>query len=407
MKGQLTTKSEAKKIDGAAPSAYGSGGLAGRQNTLRAHKDVSASNPGPQNLPLKKQNPNSSLPPATDHGTVLPIWYSFELVHRRMQEGGWTHQVTERELPSSKEIAAVQMRITAGSYRELHWHIADEWAYMQFGRARVTVLNPDGTLFIDDVEEGDIWLFPAAYPHSIQGLGNDGCEFLLVFNQGDFSEESTFLLSDWIAHTPPDVLAKNFRLPPESIAKLPTDSLYIFRGNRPDSLKADIAETANGGAKSPVYTFKLHAMAPSKKTAMGEVRVVDGKNFPASQKIAAALVTVKPGGLRELHWHPNASEWQYYIQGSGRMTVFNSSEQSRTMDFSANDVGFVPAVAGHYVENTGDTDLVFLEMFVAPEFIDFSLNNWIRHLPRTIAMDHLGLDSEEIDQIPPGKEIVL
>jgi oxalate decarboxylase len=406
MKGQLT-KIEAKKIDGAAPSAYGSGGLAGRENTLRAQKDVSASNLGPQNLPLKEQNPNSNLPPATDHGTVPPIWYSFELVHRRMQEGGWTHQVTERELPSSKEIAAVQMRITAGSYRELHWHVADEWAYMLSGKARVTVLNPDGTMFIDDVEEGDIWLFPAGYPHSIQGLGDDGCEFLLVFNQGDFSEESTFLLSDWIAHTPREVLAKNFRLPPESVAKLPTDSLYIFRGNRPESLEADIAETTNSGAKSPRYTFKLHAMAPNRKTRMGETRIVDSKNFPVSKKIAAALVTVKPGGLRELHWHPNASEWQYYVKGSGRMTVFNSSEQSRTMDFNGNDVGFVPVVAGHYIENTGDTDLVFLEMFVAPEFIDFSLNNWIRHLPRTIAMDHLGLDSEEIDQIPSAKESVI
>jgi oxalate decarboxylase len=148
-------------------------------------------------------------------------------------------------------------------------------------------------------------------------------------------------------------------------------------------------------------------MAPSKKNAMGEARIVDSKNFPVSKKIAAALVIVKPGGLRELHWHPNASEWQYYVQGSGRMTVFNSSEQSRTMDFNANDVGFVPAVAGHYIENTGDTDLVFLEMFVAPEFIDFSLNNWIRHMPKTLAMDHLGLNSEEIDRIPPGKEIVL
>ncbi|MGB8890077.1 MAG: cupin domain-containing protein [Candidatus Korobacteraceae bacterium] len=130
------------------------------------------------------------------------------------------------------------------------------------------------------------------------------------------------------------MLAKNFRLPSESIAKLPTDSFYIFRGNRPESLEADIAETAaEAGAKSLSYTFKLHAITPSKKTATGEVRIVDGKNFPASQKIAAPLVTVKPGGLRELHWHPNASAWQYYIQGSGRMTVFNSSEQSCTMDF--------------------------------------------------------------------------
>jgi oxalate decarboxylase len=89
------------------------------------------------------------------------------------------------------------------------------------------------------------------------------------------------------------------------------------------------------------------------------------------------------------------------------MTVFNSSEQARTMDFNANDVGFVPIVAGHYIENTGDTDLIFLEMFAAAEFVDFSLNQWIRKPPKTIAMDHLGPSSEEIDAIPPSKEVIL
>jgi oxalate decarboxylase len=401
-------KQEATVIDGMPPSSYGSNGKPGRENTAKAQKDISITNPGPVNAVLQKQNPNSDLPPITDHGTVPPIWYSFDLAHKRIQEGGWTHQVTERELPSSKEIAAVQMRITAGGYRELHWHVADEWAYMLAGKARVTVLNPDGTMFIDDVEQGDLWLFPAGYPHSIQGLGETGCEFLLVFNQGSFSEESTFLISDWIAHTPPEVLAKNFKLPAESIAKLPTDQLYIFRGNMPNSLEDDITEVSGDhGAKSPSYTFKMRSMAPTRKTASGEARIVDSKNFPISKKIAAALVIVKPGGLRELHWHPNASEWSFFLQGSGRMTVFNSSEQARTMDFNANDVGFVPAVAGHYVENTGTEDLVFLEMFVAPEFVDFSLNSWIRNLPKTIAMDHLGLNSDEIDQIPAEKEVIL
>jgi oxalate decarboxylase len=95
------------------------------------------------------------------------------------------------------------MRLTAGSFRELHWHTADERAMMLYGKARVTVSNPDGTMFIDDVGKGDLWLFPAGYPHSIQGLQPDGCEFLLVFDEGNFTEEGTFLLSELLAHTPP------------------------------------------------------------------------------------------------------------------------------------------------------------------------------------------------------------
>jgi len=373
-------------------------------NTRTAERGPSASNPGPENRPLLNENPNSNTPPPTDNGDVGPIWYSFDLTHKRIQEGGWTHQVTQRELPSSKDIAGVNMRLTAGSFRELHWHTADEWSIMLAGNARVTVLNPDGTIFIDDVSKGDLWYFPAGYPHSIQGLGPDGCEFLLVFNEGLFSEDNTFLLSEWLAHTPGEVLSKNFNLDKAALAKLPKGSLYIFPANLPRTLAQDRAAVGGQKVQSPVqYTFKMESMAPTFRTPGGEVRVVDSHNFPAARNIAAAMLTIKPGGLRELHWHPNASEWQYYVAGKGRMTVFTPVGSARTVDVRANDVGYVPAVAGHYVENTGDTDLVVLEMFKAPEFLDMSLNNWIRHLPPEMVTSHLGLDASTLQSIPAEK----
>ncbi len=371
-------------------------------------KNDPASNPGQENDLLLRENPNSNMPPATDKGAIGPIWYSFDLAHKRIEKGGWTHEVTQRELPPSTDLAGVNMRLTAGSFRELHWHTADEWAFMLYGSARVTVLNPDGTVFIDDVNKGDLWYFPAGLPHSIQGLGQDGCEFLLVFDEGHFSEDNTFLVSEWVAHTPPEVLAKNFNLSPEEVAKLPKDELYIFPADLPKSLVEDRASVGGKSVEAQQqYTFKMEAMAPTKKTAGGEVRVVDSRNFPASKNIAAGLVTVKPGGMRELHWHPNASEWQFYIAGKGRMTVFMPTGRARTMDFNANDVGFVPAVAGHYIENTGDTDLVFLEMFKTQEFQDISLNNWIRRLPPEMVTAHLNLDAASIRKIPAEKQEVL
>jgi oxalate decarboxylase len=157
-----------------------------KASTQKAEHDHSSSDPGPENKVLQGLNPNSNMPPPTDHGDVVPIWYSFDLVKKRVEEGGWTHEVTQRVLPSSRDIAGVNMRLTAGSYREMHWHTADEWAYVLYGNARVTVMQPDGNMFIGDVGEGDLWIFPAGHPHSIQGLGPDGTEFLLVFNQGDF-----------------------------------------------------------------------------------------------------------------------------------------------------------------------------------------------------------------------------
>jgi len=380
-----------------APFALGQS----RTTISKGEQDHSASNPGPANPALAALAGNSNNPPDTDHGDVNPFWYSFELAHRRIQDGGWTRQVTEKDLPASTDLAGVNMRLTAGSYRELHWHTANEWAYMLYGNARVTVLNPDGTIFIGDVGKGDLWYFPAGYPHSIQGLGPDGCEFLLVFDEGFFSEYNTFLLSDWIAHTPPEILRENFHLPQSAIDKLPDDELYIFPGTVPGPLEDDKRAVGGKAVESKIsYTFRMAAMKPIAANDGGDARVVDSSVFPASKAIAAALIRVKPGALRELHWHPNGSEWQYWISGTGRMTVFASAGKSRTMTFNANDVGFVPAVAGHYIENTGTEDVVFLSLFRSDHFSEISLNQWLRRLPQQMVRQHLNLDNAEIEKIP-------
>ena len=379
------------------------------QDTRQAERDHSASDPAQENRPLLDENPDSNMPPPTDRGDIGAVWYSFDLVHRRVQQGGWTHEVNSVVLPSSKDLAGVNMRLTAGSFRELHWHTADEWAMMLYGNARVTVMNPDGTMFIDDVSKGDLWLFPAGYPHSIQGLEPDGCQFLLVFDQGDFSEDGTFLFSEMISRSPHNVLAKNFRLDKNIAAKLvKEESLYIFRADLPLSLAQDKASIGGQRVASPFqYTFKMSSMPPTRKTPGGEVRVVDSRNFPVSKSVALAQVTLKPGAMRELHWHPNASEWQFWLSGKARMGIIMNEGRARTMDFNANDVGFVPRVASHYIQNTGDTDCTFLELFKADQFVDFSVNNWIRRLPPELVAAHMNIDKRLIAEIPAEKELII
>ncbi len=397
-----------RSILGAAAAAISTGAMSLRSSfaqtqaqVLKGEQNHSASNPGPINKVLAGANPSSNLPPITDRGDTIPIWYSFDLTHRRIQDGGWTRQVTAKELPSSQDLAGVTMRLTAGSYRELHWHTANEWAYMLYGNARVTVFNPDGTIFIGDVSEGDLWFFPTGHPHSIQGLGPDGCEFLLVFDEGTFSEYTTFLLSGWLAHTPAKVLSTNLHIPEPQLSKLPEQGLYIFPGTVPGPVEDDRKAVGGAAVASKIdYTFRMKAMNPTKETPGGSVRIVDSTIFHAAKTIAAGLFVMKPGALRELHWHPNASEWQYYISGSGRMTVFASAGEARTMDYKSNDVGYVPQVAGHYIENTGNDDLVFLALFKTAVFSEVSLNQWLRRLPVLITQQHLHLDAAEIARIP-------
>jgi oxalate decarboxylase len=372
-----------------------------------ARTGKSATDAGPENALLKDASPNAFLPPPTDHGEVETFWNSFSTAHRRIQEGGWSRQVTVADFPISKDIAGVNMRLTAGGVRELHWHEAAEWALMLSGTARLTAIDSDGRAYVKDVGKNDLWFFPTGTPHSIQGLGPDGCEFLLVFDDGKFSEGNTTLLSDWTRHTPREVLAKNWGVPEtalDGVYQVPPDGHYIFQIPVPGALEEDRRLAAGSKGLSPVaFDFPMHSMAPTASTRSGEVRIIDSRNFPVSTAIAAAHVTVKPGGLRELHWHQNADEWQYFVQGKGRQTVFFNGSKSRTADFAAGDVGYVPKTFGHYIENTGDTDLIFLEMFKSNRFQDLSLSDWITHTPPELVMRHLGISKETLQAIPKAK----
>jgi oxalate decarboxylase len=131
------------------------------------------------------------VPPSTDKGLVPNLRFSFADAHMNLQDGGWSREVTQRELPVATEMAGVNMRLKTGGVRELYWHKQAEWSIMLAGNARITAVDNDGKNFIADVAAGDLWYFPAGIPHSIQGLGPVGCEFLLAFPDGSFSESST------------------------------------------------------------------------------------------------------------------------------------------------------------------------------------------------------------------------
>jgi oxalate decarboxylase len=370
------------------------------------HKAPNEINPGQVNGPLAAENPDSEWCPPTDSGNVKPFKYSFSLSRKRLESGGWTRQVTVRDLPISTTIAGVEMRLTAGGVRELHWHVEAEWAIMLYGKARITAVDQDGRSFVSDVGEGDLWLFPPGVPHSIQGLGPDGCKFLLVFNDGNFDEFHTFLITDWLVHTPKEVLAKNFAVPASTFDKVPKKELFIFQTALPADLKSEQVQAAQGTGTVPKsFDFKASTMKPTKVTRGGEVKIIDSKIFPVTP-ISAAIVTLKPGGLRELHWHPNADEWQYYITGKGRMTVFAAGSTARTMDFQAGDVGYIPISNPHYIENTGDSDLVFIEMFRSSEYQDISLAEWMAHTPHLLMNQHLGVGMSMLESIAKQEMVV-
>lgn len=355
---------------------------------------------GPRDVLRDLENPDMFVPPATDAGLLPNLKFSFSDTNMKLDHGGWSREITVRELPVAKTLAGVNMYLTPGGVRELHWHQQAEWAYMILGSARVTAVDQNGRNFIADIGPGDLWYFPAGLPHSIQGLEN-GCEFLLVFDDGNFSDLNTLSISDWFAHTPKDVLSANFGVPEHAFESVPDEQVYMFQAPVPGSLESQRVDSPYGTVPLS-FKHRLLAQTPI-VTPGGSVRIVDSSNFPISKTIAAALVEIKPGCMRELHWHPNQDEWQYYLTGQGRMTVFAGSGAARTFNYRAGDVGYVPFAYGHYIQNTGTESLWFLEMFRSDRFEDVSLNQWMALTPKELVGENLHVGSELLDALRKEK----
>ncbi|KAF9456571.1 oxalate decarboxylase [Collybia nuda] len=355
---------------------------------------------------LDKQNSDLLAPPTTDHGSVQNAKWPFSLSHNRLQTGGWARNQNTGNMPIAQAMASVNMRLEAGAVRELHWHKTSEWAYVLSGNTQVASVDAQGRNYIATVGPGDLWYFPPGVPHSLQATGDNpaGSEFILVFDDGSFSEDSTFLLTDWLAHVPAEVIAKNFQVNSSAFSHIPAEELYIFPATLPIEDSAG-PKSPQGTVPDP-FSFSFSKVKTNQLSG-GTVKVVDSSTFKISKTIAAAEVTVNPGAIRELHWHPTQDEWSFFIEGHARVTIFASQSNARTFDYQPGDIGYVPATMGHYVENIGNTTLRFLEIFNSDKFEDVSLNQWLALVPPQLVKDHLGLDDETISHLSKTKNTVV
>lgn len=333
------------------------------------------------------------------------------LSHAKLGLGraGWSRQQNTDNIPAATEMAGVDMRLEEGGYRELHWHKASEWAIVLNGSVRVQAINEDGQTSVDDLNAGDVWFFPPGIPHSLQGL-KGGVEFLLVFDDGSFSEDNTFLASEVFAHNPKEILSKNFGgLPLSAWDNIPAGELFIFPGTKAptDISKQDVVGSAGHIPISNSYTYHFSKQANTHETAGGSVKIVDPKVFPIAAKFSAALVTIKPGALREIHWHTTSDEWNFFIAGSARIGIYAAQGNARTFDYHAGDTGYIPKAMTHYVENVGKDDVIFIEVLQADHFSDISVGQWLGLTPPQITMDTLNLTNTTVSSFKKEEQFIV
>jgi oxalate decarboxylase len=257
----------------------------------------------------------NNVPDPTLAGKDLPTFkFALEKSDGKVIGSSYGKEATVAQLPISKGIAGVSMRLEPGAMRELHWHAtAAEWAFVLEGRVRTTVVDPGGLAETNDFEPGDVWYFPRGHGHMLQCVGDKPCHFILIFDNGYFSEFGTFSVTDWVGHTPPALLAKNFGLPEAVFATFPKEEVYFARGKPPP---AEPSVPLQGWKLPPeTHKYRLLAQPPHATYRGGREWRVDSSRFPIAKTITGVVLDLDPGALRTLHWHPNADEWHRRRRG--------------------------------------------------------------------------------------------
>jgi oxalate decarboxylase len=345
--------------------------------------------------PFKNNVPDPDL-----SGPELPTFkFALEKSEGKVEGGSFGKEATVEELAISKGIAGVSMRLEPGVCRELHWHAtAAEWAFVLEGRVRTTVFDASGASEINDFDPGDVWFFPRGYPHSLECLGDKPCHFILIFDNGYFSEFGTFSVTDWLGKAPKSLLAKNFGLPESSFEGFPKGEKYFTKGSPPPSTAAPL----RGAQVTPAYTHRycLMSQEPIATYPYGREWRVGAEQFPISTTMTGVVFDIDAGGFRELHWHPNSDEWQYVVSGRFEVTLFGSHGRFRTEILEAGDVAYIPQGYGHSIENIGRETGRMLIGLNSGHYEAIDLSAWLSSNPAYLLADHFDQPAEFFQGFP-------
>jgi oxalate decarboxylase len=353
-------------------------------------------------FPFKNNVPDPLL-----SGKELPTFkFKLEESKGKVIGNSYGKEATVEQLPISKGIAGVSMRIEPGAMRELHWHAtAAEWAFVLEGRVRTTVVDPLGTAETNDFEPGDIWYFPRGHGHSLQCLGDKPCHFILIFDNGYFSEFGTFSITDWIGHTPKTLLAKNFQVPESTFDGFPKEEVYFSRGAIPPEKQM---APLQGPLTSPPssHKFRMLAQEPHSVHKGGREWRVGADLFPISETITGVILDLEPGALRELHWHPTSDEWQYVIDGQISVTLFGSHGRYRTETLDKGDVAYIPQGYGHSIENIGTKPCRILIGFNTGHYRAIDLTQWVASNPAYLLASTFSKPESLFAKFPKGRAFI-
>lgn len=336
-----------------------------------------------------------------DWNVGLPRFaYAFSKMPYEEHRGGRSKQAGSYNFPVSTNMANVLMELEPGAIRELHWHAeAAEWAYVLSGQTRITLTGPDGKTEVADVNEGGIWYFPKGWGHSIQNVGTKPTKFVLVLNNGNFTEQSTFSVTDWISHTPLELLTKGLQISESTANKFPKSDGFMFTGSV-NGINGAKQNTKSDRSKRS-HVFELYNRKDFEKSSSGSIKLVTAKDFPASFNMSSGLMRIEPNAIRGLHWHPNADEWHMVLDGEMELVVFASGGKASIERLSKGDVGYIPKGYGHALRNLSPSMPVeLLVVFNSGDYQSINLVDWLSTTPAELVNINLQASGSDLGSLP-------
>jgi oxalate decarboxylase len=303
--------------------------------------------------------------------------------------GGWAREITARSLPLATGIAGAHLFVNPGGAREMHWHNSAEWAFVLGGQCQVTIVDPAGETEVVNYRPGDLWYFPKGHSHAIATLGTEPFHAILTFDDGLYSEDGTFGISDWMSRLDTALLDRALGTPKGSMFKIPGGETYIMQG---EVIPLDSPQARAEKVLDPARThrFRFMAQPPHASSDGGAIHVASAREFPMSATMTAMFLKLKAGALQQPHWHANANEWQYVVKGRNRITLFATDKRLAVAELGPGDCAYLPRGCGHSIENIGSEESETVGVWDSGTFSESTLSDWLAHAPRHLLANNFG-----------------
>jgi oxalate decarboxylase len=331
--------------------------------------------------------------------------HTFNLESIRPQavlDGGTRAMANKDNFSILNRMALYSLRLESGGVREPHWHPnADELSYCLSGRALMTIFSPGAGHDTFTVDKGEIVYVPKGYLHHIENINHSETKFAIAFNH---EKPEDIGISGSTGSMPDKVLGDTFGLGAEyfsNFKKSSHDLLITFRSK----MEEDGTTTTTYQTIPNYHKFNLKDFPPMVQTKGGTVSLGNADNFGILSGLACYLLTLKPKGIREPHWHPNAAELDYVISGRARMTIFSPGDIVDTFEVGPGEVVFIPSAYFHYIENADDhNDMQFAVFFNHERPEDIGISGAFGAYSNEVLGSVFGLQPKILESLPKYQE---